>query len=217
MYAHETALVNGGPRPEEARHGQRVQPVTSEPLRCGQIKSIERPLVIKVSMTMKKSLKKFRPELDRSLYRTRKRLTQGWRELLVRSSRALTEFARSSKSTEAGGVPEDSPQWALLAAESWETAKSIIVRIEIPGMRKEDLEVSITQHGLRVRGEKHPPGDAVPKIYSLMERAFGRFERTIALPNNIDASQAEVVYQDGVITVIVPKTKAVPSTQLSIQ
>jgi HSP20 family protein len=50
-----------------------------------------------------------------------------------------------------------------------------------------------------------------------MERAFGRFERTISMPDNIDAPRAEVSYRDGVVTVIVPKTQAAPPTQLSVK
>jgi HSP20 family protein len=165
---------------------------------------------------MKELPNKFRSDLKQRLSSATKILSEGWRELLVRSSGALTQFMQSSKSTETERVSETFPQWALLAAESWETAQSIIVRIETPGMRKEDLDVSITQSGLRVRGEKHPAGDHRMRIYSLMERAFGRFERTIPLPRNIDASKAEVSYQDGVITVIIRKTKAVPPTQLPI-
>jgi len=50
-----------------------------------------------------------------------------------------------------------------------------------------------------------------------MERAFGSFERSVPLPSNIDAGHAEVVYDEGVITVILPKTEATPPTQLSIR
>jgi HSP20 family protein len=50
-----------------------------------------------------------------------------------------------------------------------------------------------------------------------MERAFGRFERSLSLPHNIDSAKAEVSYQDGVITVIVPKTRATPPTHLPLK
>jgi HSP20 family protein len=134
----------------------------------------------------------------------------------VRGSGALTHFVRISKPPGPDNYREDFPQWALLAAESWETAQSIIVRIETPGIRKDDLDVSITHNGLRVRGDKRPAADHGTRIYGLMERAFGRFERTIPLPHNIDVSKAEVSYQDGVVTVIVAKTEALPPTQLPV-
>jgi HSP20 family protein len=50
----------------------------------------------------------------------------------------------------------------------------------------------------------------------LIERAFGRLERSIPLPDNIDSTQADISYQDGVLTVIVPKMEATPPRRLQI-
>jgi HSP20 family protein len=164
-------------------------------------------------------MRKLRSELERGISRAWEGLTEGWREVLVRSSGALTHFVRAAKQKKAGAQEsqDGSPQWALLAGESWETAQSVIVQIEMPGMRKEDIDVSIYRGGLRIRGEKRSAGDHQGRLYHLMERAFGRFERTLSLPHNIDVAKAEVSYQDGVITVIVPKTVATPPTHLSVK
>jgi HSP20 family protein len=163
------------------------------------------------------SMKKLRAELERSISRAWEGLTDGWRELLSRSSGALTHFARAATQQKDDSSRENVPQWAILAAECWETAYSVIVQIEVPGMSKDDLDVSIYRGGLRIRGEKRGAADQQGRFYYLMERAFGRFERTISLPDNIDASRAEVSYCDGVVTVIVPKTQAMPPTQLSVK
>lgn len=159
--------------------------------------------------------RKLRSELERGISRAWEGLTEGWREVLVRSSGALTHFVRAAKQKGAG-PKQDSPQWAVLAGESWETAHSVIVQIEMPGMSKEDFDVSIHPGGLRIRGEKRSAADSQGRLYHLMERAFGRFERTVSLPHNIDATKAEVSYQDGVMTVIVPKTQATPPTRLPV-
>jgi HSP20 family protein len=84
-------------------------------------------------------------------------------------------------------------------------------------MSREDIDVSIYRGGLRIRGDKRSTRDHQGRLYHLMERAFGRFERTLSLPHNIDATQAEVSYRDGVITVIVPKTVAIPPTHLPVK
>jgi HSP20 family protein len=161
-------------------------------------------------------LKKLRAGLERKLYRAWEGLTEGWRELLTRSGGALTHFARVAKQNKAV-AGRGFPQWGLLAGESWETSQSFIVKLEMPGMRTEDIKVSIDRGSLRIRGEKRAPPYQQARLYHLMERAFGRFERTIHLPNNIDAPRAEVSYQDGVLTVIVPKTVALPPTRLSVK
>jgi HSP20 family protein len=162
------------------------------------------------------SKRKLRSELERGISRAWEGLTEEWRQILVRSSGALTHFVRAAKH-KGGGTKEDFPQWALLAGESWETAHSVIVQIEMPGMSKEDIDVAIYPGGLRIRGEKRSAGDPKGRLYHLMERAFGRFERSLSLPHNIDTANAEVSYQDGVITVIVPKTRATPPTHLPLK
>ncbi|MGA2023487.1 MAG: Hsp20/alpha crystallin family protein [Steroidobacteraceae bacterium] len=162
------------------------------------------------------SKRKLRSELERRISRAWEGLTEEWREVLERSAGALTHFVRAAKQ-QGGGTKQDFPQWALLAGESWETAHSVIVQIEMPGMSKADIDVSIYPGGLRIRGEKRSAGDPRGRLYHLMERAFGRFERRLWLPHNIDTAKAEVSYQDGVITVIVPKTLATPPTHLPLK
>ena len=84
-------------------------------------------------------------------------------------------------------------------------------------MRKEDTHISVDRGRLQIRGIKRSSGEDEPRFYHLMERAFGSFERSVPLPSNIDAGHAEVVYDEGVVTVILPKTEATPPTQLSIR
>ena len=162
-------------------------------------------------------IKKLRSDLGRGISRAWEGLTEGWREVLTRSSGALTQYVRAAKQ---GGDEESDktfPTWALLAGECWETAQSVIVRIELPGMRKEDIDVSVDHGRLRIRGIKRSSDEDEPRFYLLMERAFGSFERSVPLPPNVDAGHPEVAYEEGVITVILPKTEATPPTQLSIR
>lgn len=161
--------------------------------------------------------KHLRSELERGIARAWEGLTEGWREMLSGSSGALTRFRRlAAKGTE-GNASQDFPSWSLLQAECWETAKSVIVRVEVPGMNKEDLDVSIQDSTLCIRGEKHSEGEHQGRRYLLMERAYGRFERTVPLPSHIDRKHAEVSYHSGVVTVIVPKTESLPPQRLTVK
>jgi HSP20 family protein len=140
-------------------------------------------------------------------------LTEGWRELLTRSSGAITRFsgARRVEAT------PDFPRWSLLAAETWETALSIVIRVEIPGMAKDELDIDIHGNALRIRGEKHPGAEQEGRLYHLMERAYGKFERCIPLPHGVSTEAAEVSYRDGVVIVILPKTEPVPPRPLPVE
>lgn len=160
--------------------------------------------------------KDLRSRFEEKIGRAWELLTEGWRELLSRSGGALTHFDTSSKTTDRPPPREDFPRWSLLAGETWETAKSVIIRIEVPGMRKEDLDISIRGNVLVVRGVKRSEGEHEGRRYSLMERAYGTFERTIPVTHEVDRDGVEVSYRDGVLTVILPKTDATPPRQLSV-
>jgi HSP20 family protein len=162
-------------------------------------------------------IRKLRSELERGVSRAWEGLTEGWREVLTRGGGALTQFVRTAKHKKGDQTSKHFPQWAVLAGECWETARSVIVRIELPGMRKEDLDISVSRGHLVIRGERRSFREGEARYYHLMERAYGRFERSISLPTNVDAARAEVSYQDGIITVILPKTDSTPPTQLPIR
>jgi HSP20 family protein len=162
-------------------------------------------------------IRKLRSELERRVARAWEGLTEGWREILTRGNGALTHFVLAAKHKGGENAAKDFPHWGLLASECWETAQAVIVRIELPGVRKEDVTVSVTRGRLRLRGERRHFGNVERRHYHLMERAFGRFERSIPLPSNLDPARAEVSYQDGVVTVILPKTEAIPPIRLPIK
>ena len=160
--------------------------------------------------------KDLRSRLEDKISRAWELLTEGWRELLSRSGSSLTHFGTSPKTTDRPPASQDFPHWSLLAVETWETAQSVIIRMEVPGMRKEDLDISIRGNVLVVRGVKRSEGEHEGRRYSLMERAYGTFERTIPVTHEVDRDRAEVTYQDGVLTVILPKTEPTPPQRLSV-
>jgi len=162
-------------------------------------------------------IRKLRTEVERGVTRAWGSLTEGWREIITRGNGALTQFVVSAKQHRGGERTKDFPRWGLLASECWETARAVIVRVELPGIRKEDVKVSVSRGRLRISGQKPNSHNAEPRSYHLMERAFGRFERSIDLPADIDAREPELAYDDGVITVILPKRKPTPPTQASIR
>jgi len=161
-------------------------------------------------------LKKWRNRLQGTIGQAWEALTDGWRELLSRSAGALTHFDASQKATGRRAPPQDFPQWSLLAAETWETAQLVFVRIEVPGVSREDLDVSITTHAVVVRGVKRSDGEHKERLYNLMERAYGRFERSVPITHEVNRDRAEVSYKDGVVTVIVPKIESTPPRRLTI-
>jgi HSP20 family protein len=80
----------------------------------------------------------------------------------------------------------------------------LMVRAELPGMRPEDIEVSVTDRRLTIRGERSEEHENEERGYMFRESRYGSFERTVAIPAGIDASQVRAEYHDGVLEVTVP-------------
>lgn len=161
---------------------------------------------------MLESLKQAGRSAGHELTRAWSSLSDGWHELLSRSSGALTHFVHRKDAAGDSGVEPGAlatlPRWSLLAGEIEETQKDVLVRVEMPGMEKEDCEISIRGNTLYLSGEKHFEREAHDSDYHVMERAYGAFQRVFPLPHAVDASRAEASYKNGVLMVRLPKAKA---------
>jgi len=166
---------------------------------------------------MLESLKKVGKEIGRELNRTWENLSDGWRELLSRSSNALTHFTKKQEdSIESSTSLARFPSWSLLAGEVVETDQSIIVRLEVPGMEKEDCNITIEGNMLYLSGEKRFERESEEGQYHVMERAYGSFQRAIPLAQNVDSEKAEASYKNGVLTVRLPKAGSATSKSIVI-
>lgn len=152
------------------------------------------------------SFKKTGQHLGQEIGRAWDNLTEGWRELLSRSGNALTQFTRhkeeESKGTAAMAV---FPRWSLLSGELEETAHDVLVRFEVPGMDKNDCQITIEGNTLVLSGEKRFEREAHDSTYHVMERAYGAFQRSVPLPCKVNIDHAQASYKNGVLTVRLPK------------
>lgn len=107
------------------------------------------------------------------------------------------------------GVP---PLAGLDRAAGWphvelgETDREIRVTAELPGLDEKDVEITVEDGALTLRGEKRSEVDDKDRGYT--ERSYGRFERRIGLPQGIDRDHAGATFRNGVLTVTLPKTDA---------
>ena len=87
-----------------------------------------------------------------------------------------------------------------------ETDKEIRVTAELPGLDEKDVEITVEEGALTLRGEKRSEVEEKDRGYT--ERSYGRFERRIGLPQGIDRDHAAATFRSGVLTVTLPKTDA---------
>lgn len=87
-----------------------------------------------------------------------------------------------------------------------ETDKEFCITAELPGIDENDVEVSVNDSLLTLRGEKKDEKQDNRRDYYRVERSYGMFERTIPLPEGVDSSKVEASFKKGVLTVTLPKS-----------
>ena len=87
-----------------------------------------------------------------------------------------------------------------------ESDKETVIEAELPGMKKEDIEVSISNGALTIKAERREEKEKNRRGFYSLARSFSVFERTIPLPDGIDIDHVEASFKRGVLRVILPKT-----------
>ncbi|MBW1796157.1 MAG: Hsp20/alpha crystallin family protein [Deltaproteobacteria bacterium] len=95
----------------------------------------------------------------------------------------------------------------LPAIDVSETGKEIVVHAEVPGMDAKDIDISVNQNRLTLRGERKHEHEEKGENFHRVERSYGAFSRTIELPAEIDNNKVEATYKKGILKVNLPKTK----------
>jgi HSP20 family protein len=98
-----------------------------------------------------------------------------------------------------------------------ETETGFTVRVEVPGVAKDQIQVNLENNTLTVRGEKKQVVDETKGQWHHVERAWGSFERSIALPVRVDGDKIAARYQDGVLEITVPKSDEAKPREIKIE
>lgn len=101
------------------------------------------------------------------------------------------------------GLPWDG---ATPRSDVVETEDGVEVTVELPGLEQKDVEVTMTDDTLTVKGEKKVERQDKKKGYYLSERSYGAFHRTVALPPGVDTEKAEATFRNGLLTVKLPQS-----------
>jgi HSP20 family protein len=97
-------------------------------------------------------------------------------------------------------------QTELARVDVSDNGKEITVTAELPGMSDADVDVSVRDGQLAIRGEKKSDREAEDNGALVKERIFGAIERTVPLPDGVDADAAKATFTNGVLTVVIPKS-----------
>lgn len=103
------------------------------------------------------------------------------------------------------------------AVEMRESKDSIVVIADLPGVAKEDIDVSVHGDQLTVKGEKKQEKEDKDKGYVRTERFYGSFTRSVTLPCEVDASRVDASYKDGVLKLVLPKKEEAKPKQIQVK
>jgi|SoimicmetaTmtLMB_FD_contig_41_6562422_length_1902_multi_3_in_0_out_0_2 HSP20 family protein len=103
------------------------------------------------------------------------------------------------------------------AADIYETeAQDVVVKIELPEMKREDIKVTVEDSVLTIEGERKFDATTKRDQYQRIERGYGAFQRSFSLSSTVDASRVSATYQDGVLTVTLPRREDTRPRQIQV-
>ena len=115
-----------------------------------------------------------------------------------------------------GGNGTANGQGFLPTLDVYQDKDNVLVHAELPGMKKEDITLSLHDGLLTLSGERSQDTAHDEKSRVHNERFFGKFERTITLPVQVDGTRVSAEYADGILTVTLPKAEAAKPRQIEI-
>jgi HSP20 family protein len=99
--------------------------------------------------------------------------------------------------------------WQGPAVDLFQTDDEVVVKASLPGMKSDDVQISITGDMLSLKGEFKQEDEKKERAYHLREQRYGSFERTFALPTDVVADKAKAEFENGILTITLPKAEEV--------
>lgn len=97
-----------------------------------------------------------------------------------------------------------------------ENSDAYLFHAELPGMSKEDIHITLENNVLRLSGERKFEKDAKKENFHRVERTYGTFTRTFTLPTQVDAEKVQAAFENGILTITVPKAEQAKPRRISI-
>jgi HSP20 family protein len=138
-------------------------------------------------------------------------IAEGWKHLRKSATSALTNFkpGKSTNLPTAGEIDDGfympSLGWSMLGGDIFEDDDRLVVRVEVPGIPKEDINIEVSERTLVISGEKQFERESSQGRWRIMQCAYGNFRREVPLPVEVITDNAHASYKNGVLRVELPK------------
>lgn len=127
-----------------------------------------------------------------------------------------TAHRRPDSLADAGALETPAGSWSP-AVDIFETHDRIVLRVDLPGVAREDFEVRVEDGVLVLRGHRRPPGDVRPGEMHRAERPHGAFMRSFSLPQGIDQAGIRAAHRNGVLEIALPRIQESKTRSMTIE
>jgi HSP20 family protein len=107
--------------------------------------------------------------------------------------------------------------WSAPAIDMYQTDDEIVVKAALPGIKPEEVQINITGEVLHIKGEMKHEEEKQEKAWHIREQRWGAFERSVALPTDVVADKAKAEFENGVLTIALPKAEEVKPKTINIK
>lgn len=107
--------------------------------------------------------------------------------------------------------------WSVPAVDMYQTDNEIVVKAALPGIKADEVQINVTGEVLTIKGEVKQEDEVKEKAYHLREQRWGSFERSIILPTDVVADKAKADFENGILTITLPKAEEVKPRSITIK
>ena len=107
--------------------------------------------------------------------------------------------------------------WSAPAIDMYQTDDEIVVKASLPGVKADEVQINITGDVLTLKGETKQVEEKKDKAWHMREQRWGAFERAIALPTEVVADKAKAEFENGILTITLPKAEEVKPKIINIK
>jgi HSP20 family protein len=107
--------------------------------------------------------------------------------------------------------------WGAPAIDLYQTDDNVVVKAALPGLKAEDVQISITGDVLTLKGEFKQNNEVKEATYHIKEQHYGSFERSVMLPTDVQSDKAKADFENGILTVTLPKAEQVKPRTITVK
>ena len=107
--------------------------------------------------------------------------------------------------------------WSVPAIDMYQTDDEVVVKAALPGIKADEVQINITGEVLTLKGEMKHEEEKKEKAWHMREQRWGSFERSVVLPNDVVSDKAKAEFENGVLTITLPKAEEVKPKVINIK